>query len=89
MESTYKPIDDTYFKKIEDVAKQNEFIRLQYYTEINEFLTTNQVAKIIIYKHGAYYLLLGNGEEVRLDRIVRVNDKPAPGYDESFFKCDL
>jgi hypothetical protein len=60
MESTYKPIDNTYFKKIEDVAKQNEFIRLQYITEINEFLTTNQVAKTILYKNGAHYLLLGN-----------------------------
>lgn len=87
--NTYKPIDDSYLQKLEDVVKENEFIRLQYITEINEFITTNQVAREIIFKDDANYLLLGNGEEVRLDRIVRFNNNPAPGYDENYFKCDL
>lgn len=87
--NNYKPIDDSYLQKLEDVVKENEFIRLQYITEINEFITTNQVAREIIFKDDANYLLLGNGEEVRLDKIVRFNNNPAPGYDENYFKCDL
>ncbi len=89
MDSSYKPIDENYLKKLSGIVKQSEFVRLQYITEINEFITTNQVAKEILTKNDADYLLLGNGEEIRLDRIVRFNNNPAPGYDENYFKCDL
>ena len=89
MDSSYKPIEENYLKILEEAVEQHDFVRLQYFSEINEFLTKNQVAKKIINKDNADYLVLGNGEEVRLDRIVRFNNNPAPGYDENYFKCDL
>jgi Rho-binding antiterminator len=32
---------------------------------------------------------LSAGDEIRLDKIVRIEDKPAPRYDKNYFACDI
>lgn len=65
------------------------FIRIQYYSDIREFFTVTAVPKELFERNGEPYLRLATGEEIRLDRLVRVGNTPAPGYSDDFFKCDI
>ncbi|MCC9136083.1 hypothetical protein ACFSKU_16550 [Pontibacter silvestris] len=89
MEISYKPIDSSYREMLEELAAKKAFVRVQYFTDLRELLNVTAVMKEVFEKDDAAYLRLATGEEVRLDRIVRVADKPAPGYDEAYFKCDI
>ncbi|MEJ8803879.1 hypothetical protein [Pontibacter sp. H249] len=88
MSTDYKPISTAYRQMIKEMTENRTSARIQFYSDINEFLTLHGTFKEIEDREGEEYLVLTTGEEVRLDRIVRIGDKPAPGYDESFFQCD-
>jgi Rho-binding antiterminator len=89
MDTIYKPVDKAFHDELAILIKNKDFMRIQFYTDIHEFRTTKALMKDLIFKGDEEYLLLATGEEIRLDRIVRIGDQPAPGYDESFFKCDI
>ncbi|MHC2992912.1 hypothetical protein OB13_15490 [Pontibacter sp. HJ8] len=89
MSTIYEPIDPDFREELEAQVAKRAAARLQYYSDIREFITLHATLKELVTKGTEEYLVLTTGEEVRLDRIVRVNDRPAPGYDEDFFKCDL
>jgi Rho-binding antiterminator len=87
--STYEPIDQNFHKEIESLVAKRAGVRIQFYTDIHEFVTLHATLKELISKEDSEYLVLTTGEEVRLDRIVRLGNRPAPGYDEDYFKCDV
>ena len=89
MSDNYTPIDPAFCKVLRELVAQRASVRLQFYTDIHEFITRHATFKELLSRGDEQYLVLTTGEEVRLDRVVRVNDKPAPGYNEDFFKCDL
>ncbi len=89
MENTYKPISREYYSTLQTMVQEQEYLRVQYYTDINEFISTRALLKGIVKKDDVEYLQFANGEAVRLDRLVRVGSHAAPGYDEGYFKCDL
>jgi len=89
MSNAYQPIDRTYYNELKTLVARRAGVRLQYYTDIREFITQFATLKELETREGEEYLVLASGEEVRLDRIVRVDDKPAPGYEEDYFKCDI
>lgn len=89
MNSNYKPIDPTFHEELQALVAKRAGVRIQFYTNIHEFMTVHATLKELISKEDGEYLVLTTGEEVRLDRIVRIGDRPAPGYDEDFFKCDI
>jgi Rho-binding antiterminator len=86
---TYKPLDTTYYQEIKSFVKQRKSVRIQYFTDINEFITKVAIIKNLFEKEGAQYMELSAGDEIRLDKIVRIEDKPAPGYDKNYFACDI
>lgn len=86
---TYKPLDTTYRTEIENFVKERKAVRIQYFTDINEFITKVAIIKKLSEKEGAEYMELSSGEEIRLDKIVRIEDKPAPGYNKDYFACDI
>lgn len=89
MSSIYKPIDPTFHQELQKLVAKRAGTRIQFYTAIHEFMTLHATLKELITKDDAEYLVLTTGEEIRLDRIVRIGDRPAPGYDEDYFKCDI
>lgn len=89
MSATYKPLNQEFHEVLEALAAQNSYIRIQYFSDIHEFFTKNATAKRLYFKGEEEYLELATGEQIRLDRIVRVGDIPAPGYDDDYFKCDV
>ena len=89
MEQAYRPIDSDFRRTLEQLIDEKPFIRIQYYSDIREFLNTTAMPKELIQKDRAEYLRLATGEEIRLDRLVRLGDNPAPGYGADYFKCDI
>ncbi|PRY08840.1 Rho-binding antiterminator [Pontibacter ummariensis] len=89
MTQAYKPVENSFYELLQDLTSKKAYIRVQYYTDLHELINVTTVTKELIEKEGAEYLLLATGKEVRLDRLVRVGDNPAPGYDEAYFKCDI
>ncbi|MFD2247489.1 hypothetical protein [Pontibacter ruber] len=89
MSQTYKPIDPAFRDELQVLAAKRAAARIQFYSDIHEFLSLHATLKEMVSKEDGEYLVLTTGEEIRLDRIVRIGDKPAPGYDDDFFKCDL
>jgi Rho-binding antiterminator len=88
MRDSYQPIHPAFHEELKALVAQRAGVRIQFYTDIHEFLTKHATLKKLINKADGPYLELTTGEEIRLDRIVRLGDKPAPGYDEDYFKCD-
>lgn len=84
-----KPVEPGFWALLEDLVAKRPFIRIQYYSDIREFLSVTAVPKKLFERNGEPYLRLATGEEIRLDRLVRLGDKPAPGYGEDYFKCDI
>lgn len=89
MNTTYKPIDPMFYDELKAQVAKRAGTRIQFYTDIHEFLTKNATLKELVIRGEDEYLVLTTGEEIRLDRIVRLGERPAPGYDDSYFKCDL
>lgn len=89
METKYKPIDCGFHDHLEAAATLRRYVKLQYFTEIHEFITVMAVVKDIYTKDKMEFLVLHTGEEIRLDRIVRIDDVPSPAYgDIDDFTCD-
>ncbi len=86
--SDYKPISCDYHSVLEHYVVKQLFCRLQYYSEIKEFVTVQTVLKDLYTEHGQEFLVILDGTKIRLDQIVRVDDKAAPGLGDDYFKCD-
>lgn len=89
MKTSYKPVNNNFKEELETLIAQRSAVRIQYYSEINEFLSVTAMIKDLFVKGEEEYIALATGEEIRLDKIIRVGSKPAPGYDEEYFKCSL
>jgi Rho-binding antiterminator len=89
MQNTYKPIDRSFFSMLAQLVKEKQYTRIQYYSDINEFVSVRALIIQLVYKDDEEFLQLADGNEIRLDRLVRVGTFAAPGYDEEYFKCDL
>jgi Rho-binding antiterminator len=84
----YKPINCNFHSRLEHFATLGSFCKIQFYTDINEFITVQAIIKNLYTNVGEEFMELSTGEVIRLDRIVRVNNHAAPQYDEDYFKCD-
>ncbi|MDQ4139305.1 MAG: hypothetical protein M3142_02155 [Bacteroidota bacterium] len=82
----YQPVDTTFREELLTYAENRKYVSIQYFTDIREYMSTRAVIKEIHSENGEEFLLLNTGEEIRLDRVIRVEGKPAPGF-EDYFAC--
>ncbi len=85
MESDYKPVANHFRQAVESLVAERKKATLNYVTDLRELLTTTGLAREIVSRGGADYLTLSTGEEIRLDRIVRLDNTLAPGYESYDF----
>ena len=57
-----------------------KFVRLEYLTDLNEFIKADVTIRQFIHRDGAEWLELATGETVHLDRVVSVSGKLSPRY---------
>lgn len=87
---SYQPIDCNFYDILEANATRGRYIRIQYFSEIQEFLTVDAIIKDLYIKDKAEYMLLSNGSEIRLDRLISADGElvPGKGFDGISCECD-
>ncbi len=68
---------------------QHKYVKLQYFTDIHEFMTVMSVTEQLLEIDGVSFLLLNTGEKIKLKNIVRIDHFYAPQYAHiADFSCD-
>ncbi|MVM32236.1 hypothetical protein GO755_19465 [Spirosoma sp. HMF4905] len=57
-----------------------KFVRLEYLTDLSEFIKADVIIKQLLHENGAEWLELATGEIIPLDRVVSVSGKLSPKY---------
>ena len=68
----------------------NKFVRLHYFTELREFIKTDALTKAIVNIDGVDHLEVATGEQIPLDRLIRIDGHLSPkypGYDDYSCAC--
>lgn len=66
-----------------------KFVRLEYFTDLNEFIKVDVLIKQLTSENGTEFLELATGERIPLDKVMSVSGKLSPrypGYDS--YSCD-
>jgi Rho-binding antiterminator len=82
MATDYQSIDCGFYDELEAAATQRRHVLLQYFSDLHELRVESVVVRGLETREHAEYAQLSNGEEVRLDRIMRLDEKIAPQYKE-------
>ena len=67
-----------------------KFVRLDYFTDLREFIRTDALTKAITTVDGVDHLELATGEQIPLDRVIRIDGHLSPlypGYDDYSCSC--
>ncbi len=88
IKETYEPIDQDLHQELEALQTTRKYIRIHYFNHYHEYISAAGIIKEITKLPAGEFLILNTGDEIRLDKIVRLEGKPAPGYDKSDFTCD-
>lgn len=68
----------------------HKFVRLDYFTDLREFIRTDALTKAIVDIDGVEHLELATGEQIPLDRVIRIDGHLSPkypGYDDYSCAC--
>lgn len=68
----------------------NKFVRLHYFTDLREFIKTDVLTKAVVIVDGVDHLELATGEQIPLDRVIRIDGHLSPkypGYDDYSCAC--
>jgi hypothetical protein len=80
--TTYNPIIPIFYEILED-EQQNDFNKVFYFGEgSNVEEAKGRITGVKTRETYEEYLVFDSGEEVRLDRIITINGKPGPAFDE-------
>lgn len=84
----YHPIDCHFYDVLEAAATRRQQVYLQFFNDLRQLCQESTTLRTFATRDGAEYAVLASGEEVRLDRIIRLDDTPAPGFaDYPDFRC--
>lgn len=81
------PLTDAEFRAL---IPLNKFVRLDYFTELREFIRTNALVKRIVSQNGAESIELATGEQIPIERVIRIDGHLSPrypGYDDYSCSC--
>lgn len=81
-------MDEPLMQAVEEAVSKRKFLKIQYRTDLNEYLSVTSMIKKVEEKNGAQYLELVNGEEIRFDNLVKVGDVASDEYNSRDFTCD-
>ncbi|SFE00456.1 hypothetical protein [Spirosoma endophyticum] len=66
-----------------------KFVRLEYLTDLNEFIKTDVTIKQLFSRNGVEHLELATGDVVPLNRVISVSGKLSPRYPGyANYSCD-
>ena len=88
MNTDYQPIDCHFYDEMEAAATQRRRVDLQYFNDLRQLCLGSGVIDTFFIRDKVEFMRLKSGEEIRLDHIIRLDDKAAPAYaDYPDFSC--
>ena len=87
--ASYQPIDRAFYDVLVTAADARKFVRLEYLTDLSEFIKADVSLRRLFVQDGIEILELATGDVVRLDRIVSISGQLSPlfpGY--ANYSCD-
>ena len=88
MRASYPPIDCNYYDHLEAAATQRRRVELQYFNDLRQLCLGSGIIETLFIRDKMEFMRLKWGEEIRLDHLIRLDDKPAPPYaDYPNFSC--
>ena len=88
MSPEYKPIDCNFYDELEAAATLRRRVALQYFNDLRQLCLESGVIETLFIRDKVEYMRLKSGEDIRLDHIIRIDNKQAPGYsDYPDFSC--
>lgn len=70
-------ISDTAFRS---AIVPGKFVRIEYLTDLNEFIKTDVTIKQLIHENGTESLEFATGDVIPLDRVVSISGNLSPRY---------
>ncbi|WP_106154454.1 hypothetical protein [Marinilabilia salmonicolor] len=80
--SKYTPVDPDFFDILESTVHKNEEQNIFFFLPDNSLGQAKGKFKHLPKNSEGEFITLKNGEFVRLDRIITINGKPGPAFDE-------
>ncbi len=87
--ASYQPIDRAFYNTLAKAAEARQFVRLEYLTDLSEFIKADVALRRLFTQDGVEYLELATGDTIRLDRVVSISGQLSPhfpGY--ANYSCD-
>jgi hypothetical protein len=90
MQNTDNQILTSYFDELlQAVIQERRFVKVQYFTDLREFISSHSLIKKQIKIDEMDYLELANGTKIKLDFLVSISGVYAPQYAYiQDFTCD-
>ena len=76
----YQSIDCGFYDELAAAATRQQPVALQYINELRELHFATGVIDTLLTREHTEFLRLQSGQEIRLDRIIRLDDKRSPGF---------
>ncbi|MFT5263236.1 MAG: Rho-binding antiterminator [Polaribacter sp.] len=76
----YKPIDCNLYDEVVLLIMRKQKIKIDYQNEAGKDLEAETILKDVFAKEGEEFILLENGERVRLDRLSKIDGREFEGY---------
>ncbi len=79
----FLPVAPEYIEQIENTISKKETVSVNYFeNEINFENNKGKLIRVVTNENNEEFLLFEDGFKVRVDRIITINGKPGPAYDE-------
>ncbi len=78
----YLPIDPDFYEILDNLTTNHKELKIFYFLPDNEIGQANGKYKEIKKTEDGEFLTIKDGRRVRLDRIITINGKPGPAFDE-------
>lgn len=83
MSEKFLPVAPEYIEQIENTISKSETVSVNYFeNEINFENNKGKLIRVVTNENNEEFLLFEDGFKVRVDRIITINGKPGPAYDE-------
>ncbi len=83
MKTDYTPIDPDYFDIVENEILKDKLSKVFFFQKqkvLGE--EKDKIEKILSVNNFEKFILMSNGNRIRMDRIITINGIPGPAYDE-------
>lgn len=90
MTSAPNLLNDPFLTALYDAAQYRRFVRLEYFTDLHEFIRTDALLKQITEQNDLAVLELATGEQIPIKQVVSINgvlSPDYPGYDNYSCSC--